>query len=67
VLHILFVAGLLNHPRLADAVQLQIGKLVQAMRPEGLGMSDFSVTDGDDTAAAPGVGGVGPGRASGVG
>jgi halimadienyl-diphosphate synthase len=55
VLHILFIAGLLHHPRLADAVQLQIQRLARAMRPEGLGMSDFFVTDGDDTAAAVAV------------
>jgi halimadienyl-diphosphate synthase len=52
VLHVLYVAGLLHHPALVSAVRPQLQNLSQAMRPGGLGMSDFFMLDGDDTAVA---------------
>lgn len=52
VLHVLGVAGLLEHPALADATRPQVQSLSQALQPGGLGMSDFFMLDGDDTAVA---------------
>jgi hypothetical protein len=51
-LYALFVAGLLKHPGLHDVVQPQIDSLARALRPDGLGMSDFFISDGDDTSKA---------------
>lgn len=50
-LYILLIAGLLNHPQLQDVVRTQVNDLAYALRPGGLGMSDFFIPDGDDTAA----------------
>jgi halimadienyl-diphosphate synthase len=55
VLHVLCVVGLLDHPALAGAIGPQLDKLSQALQPDGLGMSDFFMADGDDTAAAVAV------------
>lgn len=51
-LYMLLVAGLLDAPELRDVIQPQIENLALAMRPSGIGFSDFFVPDGDDTAAA---------------
>jgi hypothetical protein len=51
-LYALLTAGLLDHPRLSDVVQAQLTDLAAALRPDGLGMSDLFITDGDDTAEA---------------
>jgi hypothetical protein len=50
-LHALYIAGLLNHPSLTDAVEPQITSLAQALTPVGIGFSDTFAPDGDDTAA----------------
>ncbi len=51
VLYILLIAGLLEHPQLQDVVPAQVNNLASALQPSGLGMSDFFIPDGDDTAA----------------
>jgi hypothetical protein len=51
-LYVLLIAGLLEHPALADVVDRQVMALERAMRPGGLGYSDWFAPDGDDTAAA---------------
>ncbi|HJZ50246.1 MAG TPA: hypothetical protein VKE41_23910 [Roseiflexaceae bacterium] len=51
-LYILLLAGLLDHPSLQDVVRPQIDALTRALRPEGIGFSDWFAPDGDDTAAA---------------
>jgi hypothetical protein len=51
-LYMLLIAGFLDHPALQDVVRPQIDDLARALRPDGLGMSDFFKPDGDDTAAA---------------
>jgi hypothetical protein len=51
-LYFLLVTGLLNHPALQDVVAPQIDSLERAFHPAGIGMSDFFIADGDDTAAA---------------
>lgn len=51
-LYALLLAGLLDHPALQDVIAPQIADLERAMRPEGLGMSDYFMPDGDDTAEA---------------
>jgi hypothetical protein len=51
-LYVLLIAGLLDHPALQDVVQPQLAELARALGPAGLGMSDFFLPDGDDTAAA---------------
>lgn len=51
VLYVLLITGLLEHPQLQDVVRTQVNNLADAVRPDGLGMSDFFITDGDDTAA----------------
>ncbi|QRN94404.1 hypothetical protein JRI60_35465 [Archangium violaceum] len=45
----LSTTGLLSHPALEDAVRPHLDDLRQAMRPEGLGMSDAFIFDGDIT------------------
>lgn len=49
--HALYLTGLLKHPALTDAVELQIGMLAEALTPAGIGFSDTFAPDGDDTAA----------------
>ncbi|MFO7168746.1 MAG: hypothetical protein DIU80_012065 [Chloroflexota bacterium] len=51
-LYVLLIAGLLDHPALADVVAQQVQSLERAMRPNGIGYSDYFAPDGDDTAAA---------------
>ncbi|HEX5690264.1 MAG TPA: hypothetical protein VFX76_09695, partial [Roseiflexaceae bacterium] len=51
-LYMLLIGGLLHAPVLHDVIQPQIDDLAHAMRPSGIGFSDFFVPDGDDTAAA---------------
>lgn len=51
-LHALATLGLLEHPGFQDAVRTQLGLLHRAMRPEGLGMSDDFIFDGDITSTA---------------
>jgi hypothetical protein len=51
-LYTLLIAGLLDHPRLRDVLQPQIDDLAAAMRPNGLGFSDFFTPNGQTTAAA---------------
>lgn len=48
-LHALSTLGLLKHPSLQDAVQSQLDGLHRALRPEGIGMSDAFIFDGDIT------------------
>ncbi|MFN8468177.1 MAG: prenyltransferase/squalene oxidase repeat-containing protein [Caldilineaceae bacterium] len=55
VLYTLLNAGLLSSPRLADILIPQLESLRLAMRPTGLGHSDYFAPDGDDTAAAVAV------------
>ncbi|MCY1080232.1 prenyltransferase/squalene oxidase repeat-containing protein [Archangium lansingense] len=45
----LFSTGLLEHPGLRDVVRPQLEALYRAVRPEGYGMSEFFVCDGDIT------------------
>lgn len=47
----IFVAGLLDHPQIADTAARQIADLASAIRPQGIGLNDHFRTDGDDTAA----------------
>lgn len=54
-LYALLIAGLLDHPTLQDVVQPQIHDLARALRPTGLGWSEFFSPDGDDTAVAVAV------------
>lgn len=51
-LHALLVSGLLNYTALKDVVRSKIDALANALRPDGIGMSDFFIPDGDDTTAA---------------
>ncbi|HYO53025.1 hypothetical protein [Archangium sp.] len=48
----LFSTGLLEHPGLRDVVRPQLDRLHQAVRPEGYGMSEFFVCDGDITSTS---------------
>jgi squalene cyclase len=52
VLYVLHISGLLNHPDLQQVVSSQVANLAGALRPGGLGLSDYFAPDGDDTAAA---------------
>lgn len=45
----LFSTGLLDHPGLRDVIRPQLDALHRAVRPEGYGMSEFFVCDGDIT------------------
>jgi hypothetical protein len=54
-LHALLLAGLLEVEALQDVLRAQLEDLLHAMRPGGLGFSDWFVPDGDDTAAAVAV------------
>lgn len=54
-LYVLFITGLLDHPRLRDVVRPQLDDLAGAFRSTGIGFSDFFIPDGDDTAAAMAV------------
>ncbi|MFT3768119.1 MAG: hypothetical protein QM820_21930 [Minicystis sp.] len=51
-LYPLFLAGLLGHPALRGAIEPQIQALAGAMRPDGIASTDYTLPDGDDTAAA---------------
>lgn len=51
-LEILSISDLLDHPLLQDAIAQQVHDLALAMRPNGLGFSDYFLPDVDDTAAA---------------
>ncbi|MEV6977566.1 prenyltransferase/squalene oxidase repeat-containing protein [Kitasatospora sp. NPDC093806] len=51
-LHALALAGLLDHPRLADSCTRQLDLLQAALTPAGLGMSEHFAPDGDITATA---------------
>jgi hypothetical protein len=50
VLYTLFAAGLLDHPALEDLVWPHLRDLRSALGPNGIGMSDHFVYDGDITA-----------------
>ncbi|MFO7539936.1 MAG: prenyltransferase/squalene oxidase repeat-containing protein [Chloroflexota bacterium] len=52
VLHTLLLTDLLHHPQLQNVVMLQARNMAGHLKPKGLGMSDFFLPDGDDTAAA---------------
>ncbi|WP_044250957.1 prenyltransferase/squalene oxidase repeat-containing protein [Chondromyces apiculatus] len=52
VLYALLMAGILDDPRLAQGVTTVLGDLARALGPQGLGMSDHYLPDGDDTSAA---------------
>jgi hypothetical protein len=45
----LLTTGLLSHPALQDVIRSRMEELHQALRPEGLGMSDTFIVDGDTT------------------
>ncbi len=49
-LYILLAADLIDHTKLHDVIQMQLADLARALRPEGLGMSDHFMRDGDITA-----------------
>ena len=51
-LYALVAAGLLCDPRLRDVVQPQLRDLGRAAGAQGLGMSDYFLADGDNTAVA---------------
>lgn len=51
VLYILLITGLLEYHQLQDIVHTQVNNLADALRPNGFGMSDFFIPDGDNTAA----------------
>jgi hypothetical protein len=51
-LYALMTGGLLDHPQLQDVLHDQIGALAGAFTEQGLGMSDYFMPDGDDTAEA---------------
>jgi hypothetical protein len=51
-LYALFAVDLLHHESLRDLVLLQIDDLRRAVRPEGMGMSDHFIHDGDMTSTA---------------
>ena len=55
VLYALLVAGLLDDPRLAGGVNAVLGDLTRALGPQGIGMSDHFLQDGDDTSAVVAV------------
>jgi hypothetical protein len=55
-LFMIFLAGLLHHPVLRDAIDAQALELWHSLRPEGQGISDHFATDGDLTAMAFAVG-----------
>jgi halimadienyl-diphosphate synthase len=48
----LFETDLLNDARLEDLVRPQLDSVEAGLRPEGMGLSDHFICDGDDTAAA---------------
>ncbi len=52
VLHLITMAGLLEHPSLADVLMPQLENLGAALTRKGLGFSDYFEPDGDDSAAA---------------
>jgi hypothetical protein len=51
-LYALLIGGLLDHPNLRADLQPQIADLAHALRPSGIGFSDYFAADGDDTAVA---------------
>lgn len=51
-LYLVYMAGLLDHPQLQPVLRPQLDRLYTALKPNGLGLSDHFVPDGDDTAAA---------------
>lgn len=51
-LYTLLIAGLLDHPQLRAALDPQIDALAGALRPAGMGFSDFFAPNGQTTAAA---------------
>lgn len=54
-LYALLVCDLLGHPALQKEIGAQIDDLAVALRPDGISMSDYFASDGDDTAAAVAV------------
>jgi hypothetical protein len=48
----LFTVGLLPHPALQDVIRPRLEDLHRGLRPEGLGMSDDFMVDGDSTSTA---------------
>ncbi|EPX58993.1 hypothetical protein D187_003370 [Cystobacter fuscus DSM 2262] len=55
VLYALLMGGVLQEPRLAPYVNSVLGDLTRALGPNGLGMSDHFLQDGDDTSAVVAV------------
>lgn len=51
-LYALELGGILKLPQLDDIIQPQIDNLARSMTPEGVGMSDYFLADGDDTSEA---------------
>lgn len=54
-LYALLATGLLEHPALSDVVSSLLVSVKQALRPEGIGMSDHFIHDGDITATTVAV------------
>jgi hypothetical protein len=48
----LYLAGLLDHPALTDAVRPKLADLASALTPQGMGASDVFAADGDNTAVS---------------
>lgn len=51
-LYILLLAGLLDHPALAEVVHAQLADMWRGLRSDGQGISDWFASDGDNTAMA---------------
>ncbi len=51
-LYALLVGGLLDQPQIQEVLRPQLDDLASALTSSGIGMSDFFLADGDDTAAA---------------
>jgi halimadienyl-diphosphate synthase len=51
VLYALLMGGVLEDPRLESHVRPVLGELTRALGPQGIGMSDHFLQDGDDTSA----------------
>ena len=54
-LYFLVISGMHRHPELATLVTQQVADLAKAMRPDGIGMSDAFMVDGDITTTAASV------------
>nr|QKW93661.1 (+)-kolavenyl diphosphate synthase [Vitiosangium cumulatum] len=55
VLYVMLVAGILKEPQLEQGVSAVLKDLTRALGPQGIGMSDYYLHDGDDTSAVVAV------------